>query len=82
MPAAIAVPEVSLAEVLDAVSVEIDRAWGEGRGVELLFVDPGIYTKIAAARARECDYSGEPPRLFGLIVSPQAGLDPRHPLVR
>jgi hypothetical protein len=82
MTLTVAVPDVSLAEVLDAVSVEIDRAWGEGRGVELLFVDPVTYGRIAAARARECEYTGEPPRLFGLIVSPQAGLDPRRPFVR
>jgi hypothetical protein len=79
---ALRVPEVSLAEVLDAVSAAITGAWKEGRAVELLFVDPATYEKIALARARECAFSGQPPRLFGLIVSPQAGLDPRRPLVR
>jgi len=76
------VPDVSLAEVLDAISKGITDAWSEGRSVELCFVEPATYDRIAAARARECAHSGGPPRLFGLIVSPQAGLDPRRPLLR
>jgi hypothetical protein len=82
VPVSTSVPDVSLAEVLDAVSAAITRAWSEGHGVELLFVDPITYERIAQARARECAHTGEPPRLFGLIVSPQAGLQPGHPVVR
>ena len=76
------IPDVSLAEVVDAVAKAIVNAWNEGHTLELLFVAPTVYESILAARVRECTDTGEPPRLFGLIVSPQSGLDPSHPIVR
>jgi hypothetical protein len=82
MRTSVPIPDVSLAEVVDAVARAIVDAWSEGHSVELLFVAPTVYERIVAARVRECTDTGGPPRLFGLIVSPQSGLDPSHPIVR